>query len=73
MIQKKQCYKNVFRILTETKLFFEHPKWFVAFGYISFDSKLFTKHCFIYDAENKAVIDFTLPANDATLLHHAKI
>ena len=58
-IKIKECYNNVFNILTLNNATFREGKWKVCYGYTEVMPLLYCRHCFILDENNK-VIDPTL-------------
>ena len=60
-IQVKQCYNNVFRVVTDNIHKFKSNQWRVAYGYTNILDNILCRHCFILDENNK-VIDVTVYA-----------
>ena len=59
MLQVKECYNNVFKVVTEYIPKFRCGLWRVAYGYMKIFDNLYCRHCFVIDENNK-VIDPTL-------------
>lgn len=62
----KECYNNVFNVVTDYISNFRSGKWYVAYGYVTVFENVMCRHCFII-AENGKVIDptiFTTPHLD---------
>lgn len=61
-VKIKECYNNVFNVLTLNNTTFREGKWKVAYGYTETIPLVYCRHCFILDENNK-VIDPTLFTN----------
>ena len=61
-VKIKECYNNVFNILTLSNATFREGKWKVAYGFTETIPLVYCRHCFILD-ENDKVIDPTLFTN----------
>ena len=61
-IKIKECYNNIFNVVTDYISNFRSNKWKVAYGYTEVMPLLYCRHCFIID-ENKNVIDPTICTN----------
>lgn len=57
-INPKDCYINIFNVLTTYPRRFGTGEWKIAYGYVSSIENVFCRHCFIF-AEEK-VIDPTI-------------
>lgn len=55
----KECYNNIFNLLTLCPKTFRNGKWKIAYGYVGVLANLYCRHCFIIDNEGK-VIDPTI-------------
>ena len=55
----KQCYNNVFNVVTDYISKFRLGEWKVAYGYMTVFENVMCRHCFIID-ENDKVIDPTI-------------
>lgn len=67
-IKAKQCYNNIFRVLTSRSDYWSKVnsgEWKVAYGYVRImpSESLFARHCYIID-ENEDVVDPTLAATN---------
>lgn len=62
-IEAKQCYTNVFFLLSKELSRFESGEWRVAYGFVSSIECVFCRHCFILERDGK-VIDPTMFASD---------
>lgn len=58
-IKIKECYNNIFNILTLSNKTFREGKWKVSYGYTEVMPLVYCRHCFILDEKDK-VIDPTL-------------
>ncbi|MFP7486445.1 hypothetical protein SFC65_19965 [Priestia filamentosa] len=55
-IEIKQCYNNVYNVLTSRyRKQFSSRKWKIAYGYLSSIENIMVRHCFIIDEEGKAI------------------
>lgn len=61
-IKFKQCYNNVFNVVTNYISKFRNGEWQVAYGYVETMAGIYCRHCFIIDENNK-VIDHTIHTN----------
>ena len=61
-IEFKQCYNNVFNVVTDYIATFRSGEWKVAYGYVEVMSLVYCRHCFIVDESGK-VIDPTICTN----------
>ena len=61
-IEFKQCYNNVFNIVTDYIAAFRSGEWKVAYGYVEVMPLVYCRHCFIIDESGK-VIDPTICTN----------
>lgn len=59
LIEPKQCYVNIFHMLTECSEKFRLKKWKIAYGYMCIMPLVYVRHCFIID-DNGSVIDPTI-------------
>lgn len=65
ILQKRECYQNISRIVGRQLDLFSSGKWKVAYGYYTTSPKvphILARHCFIID-ENNQVIDPTVLLN----------
>lgn len=58
----KECYNNVFNVVTDYIGKFRNGEWQVAYGYVETMAGFYCRHCFIIDENNK-VIDPTIHTN----------
>lgn len=58
-IQMKECYNNIFNVVTDYIPKFRCSLWRVAYGYMKVFDNVYCRHCFVIDENNK-VIDPTL-------------
>ena len=58
LIAPKECYNNIFHVLTQYPHKFQSGDWKIDYGYVSSVRNLYCRHCFIL-CEDK-VIDPTL-------------
>lgn len=65
LIEKKQCYNNVFNILTHSEYDnkFHSGEWKFAYGFVEVTESILARHAFIIDESNQAV-DPTLANSD---------
>lgn len=61
-IHFKECYNNVFNVVTDYISTFRSSEWKVAYGFVEVMAKLYCRHCFIIDENGKA-IDPTICTN----------
>lgn len=62
----KECYNNIFKVVTDYISKFRNDEWKVAYGYVTVFENVMCRHCFIID-EKGEVIDptiFTTPHID---------
>lgn len=62
-IKAKECYTNVFFILSKEFSKFKSGEWRVAYGFVSSIDHIFCRHCFILERDGR-VIDPTMFASD---------
>lgn len=55
----KECYNNIFNVVTDYIPKFRCSLWRVAYGYMKVFDNVYCRHCFVIDENNK-VIDPTL-------------
>lgn len=58
LITPKECYNNIFHILTQYPIKFQSGEWKIAYGYVSSVQNIYCRHCFILSDDK--VIDPTL-------------
>ena len=61
-IEPKNCYMNIFHVLTLYPRVFQSGEWKIAYGYVNSIDGVYCRHCFILAGEQ--VIDPTLFASD---------
>lgn len=66
MVQKKQCYNNVWRLTMNAYVLLEHKQWRVAYGAVEVGIApgLFLRHAFFLNTETEEVIDPTIPVSE---------
>lgn len=62
-IKVKECYNNIFKVVTEYPSMFHNNVWRVAYGYMLIFDNLYCRHCFVIDENNK-IIDPTIYATE---------
>ena len=62
-IKAKECYTNVFFILSKEFSKFQSGEWRVAYGFVSSIDHIYCRHCFILERDGR-VIDPTMFASD---------
>lgn len=62
-IKAKECYTNVFFLLSKEFSRFQSGEWRVAYGFVSSIDCVFCRHCFILERDGN-VIDPTMFASD---------
>lgn len=63
IIKPKECYTNIFSVLSQEFSKFESGEWRVAYGFVSSIDCIYCRHCFILD-KNDRVIDPTMYASE---------
>jgi len=58
-IEMKQCYNNIFNVLTRSYNKFSSGEWRVAYGYVLVVQNIMARHCFIVTKDN-TIVDPTL-------------
>lgn len=58
IIEPKNCYINIFKLLTVYPQTFRSEEWKIAYGYISSVDNVYCRHCFIFAGDE--VIDPTI-------------
>lgn len=74
-IQKKECYSNVFRVITNDPFVIKKIKseeWMIEYGYINITDNLYTRHAYLVDTASEKVIDPTMPVYDGFEQEEAK-
>ena len=59
VIKQKECYNNVFRVISAHWNKLQSGEWKVAYGYMTLLENLLCRHCFVLD-ENNEVLDPTI-------------
>ena len=55
IIERKQCYTNVFHTIRHFSDSYRNNGWKIAYGYIRAVKNIYVRHCFIVDGESKAI------------------
>lgn len=63
IIKPKECYTNIFSVLSQEFSKFESGEWRVAYGFVSSIDCIYCRHCFILD-KNDRVVDPTMYASE---------
>ena len=61
LIEFKQCYNNIFNVVTDYIATFRSGEWKVAYGYVEVMPLVYCRHCFILDKDK--AIDPTICTN----------
>ena len=61
-IEPKDCYINIFNILTIYPQNFHSGEWMIAYGYVSSIENVYCRHCFVLAGDE--IIDPTLFSTD---------
>ena len=62
-IKAKECYTNIFFVLSKEFSKFESGEWRIAYGFVSSIDSVYCRHCFILERDGQ-VIDPTMFASD---------
>lgn len=69
-IKAKECYTNIFFLLSKEFSKFESGEWRIAYGFVSSIDCIYCRHCFILERDG-LVIDPTMFASDRDISERA--